>query len=75
MTTCPTCLGRGIVAEIKVCANKNCRKAFILQDQDQNPSKRFRSKGVKYCSRKCAKAQGERDRRKRIKMQKNPGGQ
>lgn len=62
--TCPTCHGRGVLPEEKVCANETCGATFRWQEgraeQDQH-----RSKGVLYCSRRCARAQAERARRRR----------
>jgi len=54
---CPTCLG--LLPALKVCANEACGAAF------------YRSEGGRadaiFCTRRCAQAQYQRNRRRRVK--------
>ncbi len=53
----------GILARpvYKVCENKNCERRFIFA-RDDEPKEHHRS-DARFCSRRCTKAQNERDRR------------
>jgi hypothetical protein len=46
------------------CANERCGKLFTRQ-RDRGESDRYRSKGVRYCSSACARAQAQRAVRRR----------
>lgn len=58
-------------ATIRECANENCRRAFVRQrgraEYGQN-----RTTGIKYCTRECARAQAQREHRRRRKLQTAP---
>lgn len=56
------------------CANERCRKAFTRQRsaRRQYPGTEHAT-GLKYCSRECAKAQSERDRRARRREEGREG--
>jgi hypothetical protein len=55
-------------AQIRICANERCGRAFTKQRGRAVYAARDR--GVKYCSHSCAKAQSERERRARRKAVK-----
>lgn len=60
-------------AELKRCANDRCRKPFSVQrGRARDDYGQHRSRGVRYCSKLCAKAQSERDRRRRRAVQAQP---
>ncbi|MFE1781028.1 hypothetical protein ACFW9F_00170 [Streptomyces sp. NPDC059506] len=55
-------------ATIRECANETCQRAFVRQrgraEYGQN-----RTSGIKYCTRECARAQAQRELRRRRKQQ------
>lgn len=59
---CPTCGGRGSIPPVKVCANENCGKPFRWPNDAKANA---HTKGVIYCSRKCARATASRMARRR----------
>lgn len=61
-TICECCRGKGYLAPMKVCAN--CGVEYRLQEGRATTPAR-KATGTKYCSRKCANAKSQRDRRAR----------
>ncbi len=63
-------------ATYRECANETCRRLFIRQRDSAaaGRSKGYyaRAEGVRYCSRRCANEQTQRDYRRRKKAQKGP---
>jgi hypothetical protein len=64
MEKCPTCRGHGFLPPVKTCANEACRKEFRWQE-GRSESDQYRAKGVIYCSNLCARAQYQREKRRR----------
>lgn len=50
--------------QYKVCANESCGQIFVRQ-QGRAGAQQRKNEGVKYCSNKCARAQAQRELRRR----------
>jgi DNA-binding transcriptional regulator YiaG len=53
-------------AQFKRCANESCRQVFVRQ-RGRAQSGQHRTEGVRFCTRECARAQAQRELRRRKK--------
>lgn len=53
-------------ARFKRCANESCRQVFVRQ-RGRASSGQYRTEGVRFCTRECARAQAQRELRRRKK--------
>lgn len=60
-------------ASVRRCANQNCGRQFVRQ-RGRAEYGQHRTTGIKYCSRECARAQAQREPRRRRKHQPHHTG-
>ncbi|MFB8267497.1 hypothetical protein ACFC96_12900 [Streptomyces sp. NPDC055955] len=58
-------------ATIRECADDTCRRSFVRQ-RGRTEYGQNRTSGIKYCTRECARAQAQRELRRRRKQQAPP---
>lgn len=59
--------------QVLLCANERCRRGFTRQRGRARYPGAEHARGVRYCSRECARAQAERDRRARLAAETGAG--
>jgi hypothetical protein len=61
-------------ADYKICANETCSRPFVHQVDGTSEYGQYRSEGVIYCSNRCARAQVQREYRRRKEKKKRVNG-